>query len=197
MSVTIIYYRLPAGEREKVTCEQETWNQFERKLQKVQHEVFMSAIADMDKGGGTKQEQFARLTSLMAERSDPRRFNLEKDWHSVGYLLTGESEIGTEHRDGAPLYNIIYGGLDTVVTTGYGTVRYFDTGLLAELVDALLKVDRRVISQRFDPAKMAELQIYAAPEEREQTAVLRVIEKLTLFFQKAATAKEDIIKFAS
>ncbi len=197
MSVTIIYYHLPAVEREIVTREQDTWRQYERKLQKAHHEAFMSAIADMDNGGGTKQERFARLASLMKERSDPRQFNLEKDWNTLAYLLTGESKIGEEHRAGETLYNIIYGGLDTVVTTGYGPVRYFDSGLVAESADALVKADRQVISQRFDPTRMAQLGIYAAPEEREREAVFWVIEKLSAFFQTAATAKEDIIKFAS
>jgi hypothetical protein len=184
-------------ERKSVTREQDTWRQFERKLQKAHHEAFMSAIADMDKGGGTKQEQFARLPSLREERSDPRQFNIEKDWHTLAYLLTGESKIGEEHRDGETLYNVIYGGLDTVVMTGYGPVRYFDSALVAEVVDALATVDRQAISQRFDPAQMAKLGIYAAPEEREREAVLAVIEKLAAFFQTAVTAREEIIKFAS
>jgi hypothetical protein len=197
MSVTIIYYRLSTAERKSVTREQDTWRQYERKLQKAQHEAYMSAIGDMDKGGGTKQEQFARLASLMKERSDPRQFNLEKDWHTLAYLFTGEAKIGKEHRAGETLYNIIYGGLDTAVMTGYGPVRYFDSGLVADSVDALVKADRQVMSQRFDPAQMAQLGIYAAPEERERKAVLGVIEKLAAFFQTAATANEDIIKFAS
>jgi hypothetical protein len=197
MSITVIYYRLPAAERESVTREQEAWRQYQRKIQKAYHEAFMSSIADMGKGGGTKPEQFARLGLLMKERADPRQFNLEKDWHTLAYLFTGESEIGNEHRPGEPLYNIIYGGLVAPVQTGYGPVRYFDSALVAESADALAKADREAMNQRFDPAQMAELQIYAAPDEREREGVFGVIEKLAVFFQAAATAKEDVIKFAS
>ena len=197
MSVLVRYYRLPAAERESVTREQGTWDQFNRKIQKAHHEAFMSAIADMDKGGGTKEEQFARLASLRKERSDPRQFNLEQAWHILAYLLTGESKIIEGHRTGETLHNVIYGGLETTVTTGYAPVRYFDDALVAESVDSLARVDHQVISQRFDPARMAQLGIYAAPVEKERKAVFGLIEKLASFFQTATTAKEDIIKFVT
>jgi hypothetical protein len=192
-----MYYRLPVAERESLTRDQDTWRGFERRLLKANHEAFKSAIADMDKGGGTKEEQFARLASLMKERSDPRQFNVEKGWHAVAYLLTGQSETGWEHRDGETLHNVIYGGLDTAVTNGYGAVRYFNGALVAESAGALAKADRQIISQRFDPARMVQLGIYAAPDEREREGVLRFIEKLAAFFQTADAAKEDVIKFAS
>jgi Domain of unknown function (DUF1877) len=98
MSVLVRYYRLPAAERESVTREQDTWRQFERKIQKAHHEAFMSAFADMKKGGGNEEERYARLCSLLQERADPRQFNLEKDWHTLAYLFTGESKIIEEHR---------------------------------------------------------------------------------------------------
>lgn len=41
------------------------------------------------------------------------------------------------------------------------------------------------------------LEIYAAPQEREREAVWGVIKKLAVFFQVAAAAKEEVIKFAS
>lgn len=115
----------------------------------------------------------------------------------MAYLFTGEPKIGSEHREGETLHNVIYGGLDTVATSGYGPVRYFDSALVAESADALTKADRQAINQRFDPARMAVLKIYAAPEERERGAVFKIIEQLTAFFQTAAAAKEDVIRFAS
>jgi hypothetical protein len=197
MSITVTYYRLPAAQRENVTCDENSWQQFQRGIQKAHHQALLSAIADMDKGGGSKQERFARLASLRKERSDPRQFNMEKEWHTIAYLLTGEPEIGAEHRDGEPLHNIIYGGLDTGVTTGYGTVQYFDSALVTESADALEQADRQRIHERFDPARMAQLEIYAAPSESERDLVLRVIEELAAFFRAAAAGKEDVIRFAS
>lgn len=197
MSITLTYYRLPAAERESVTRDQDTWRGFERRLLKAHHEAFQSAIADMDKGGGTRQEQFARLASLMKEKSNPRQFNVEKEWQTMAYLLTGKSEISSEHRAGEILHNIIYGGLDTAATTGYGAVRYFDGALVAESADALAKADRQCIRQRFDPERMAQLGIYAAPAEQERESVLGFIGKFTAFFQTAGAAKDDVIKFAS
>ena len=42
---------------------------------------------------------------------------------------------------------------------------------------------------------MKKLDIYAPPEKDEKEAILKVIEELTNFFQKAAAAHEDVIKF--
>ena len=42
---------------------------------------------------------------------------------------------------------------------------------------------------------MAELKLYAPPDERERQAVMKVIEEFTAFFQAAATAREDVIRF--
>ena len=197
MSIAVTYYRMSAAERESVMRDQDTWRRFERRLMKAYHDAFQSAIADMDKDGGTRAEQFARLALLMKERSDPRQFNLEKDWHTTAYLLTGQSEIGDDHRSGETLHNVIYGGLDTGMTTGYGAVRYFDSTLVTESAEALAGADRQAIARRFDPAQMAQLEIYAAPDEREREGILKVIENLADFFKTAAAAKDDVIKFAS
>ena len=79
--------------------------------------------------------------------------------------------------------------------TGYGAVRYFDAKLVAETAAALAGADRKVIADRYDPAVMKKLDIYAPPEANEKKAILQVIEELTIFFQKAAASYEDVIVF--
>jgi hypothetical protein len=120
---------------------------------------------------------------------------MEKDWHIIAYLLTGDATLKEKHLPNAPLHNVIFGGLKTSVKTGYGVVRYFDAKLVAETAAALAGADRKVIADRYDPAAMKKLDIYAPPEANEKKAILHVIEELTVFFQKAAASHEDVIVF--
>ncbi len=122
---------------------------------------------------------------------------MEKDWHMIAYLLTGDAKIREEHLPNNPLHNVIFGGLKTSVNTGYGPARYFDSKLVAESATALVGADRKVIAGRYDPAQMKKLDLYAPTEERERKAILNVVEEFTAFFQKAASAHEDVITYVS
>ena len=74
-------------------------------------------------------------------------------------------------------------------------MRYFDGKLVAETATALAGADRKVIAARYDPAALKKLDLYAPPEENAKKGILNVIEELTAFFQQAAAAHEDVIKY--
>src|SRR5262245_56222731 len=122
MSVTAVYYRLPGKERESVTRDESSWQPFRQRIDSQHFQAFHSTIAALDKFSGTREEKFAKLNSLVKESRDPRRFNLEKDWHTLVYLFTGNAEIVEEHREADLLYSAIFGGNTTAATTGYGVV---------------------------------------------------------------------------
>jgi hypothetical protein len=189
------YYRLPPSEREKVTHDQATWDRFKSQLLKAQSEALRNAIEKVKVDGLSQEERLAKLNAAIKQSRDPRSFNLEKDWHIIAYLLTGDAKLKEEHIPDAPLHNVIFGGLKTSVTTGYGPVRYFDGKLVAETAAALAGADRKVIASRYDPAAMKKLDIYAPREENAKKLMLEVVEELTAFFQKAAATHEDVIKF--
>jgi hypothetical protein len=197
MSITVTYYRLPAQERENVTRDQSLWEQFRRRIQSAHFQSFHSAAATLDGFSGSREERYAKLAAALQGHRDPRRFDLEKDWHIIGYLLTGRAEMIEEHRPDAPLHGAIFGGREVPGITGYGAVRYYDGQLVARAADALRTADREILRSRFEPARMRELSIYAPPEEGEREAVLRVFDRFTQFFGEAAAAKEDIIRFAT
>ena len=195
MSILVDYYRLAPAEREKVTHDQATWDPWKSRLIKAQSQALQDAIAKVNVDGLSKEQRFAKTGAAIKASRDPRDFNMEKDWHIIAWLLTGDAKIKEEHVPDAPLHNVIFGGLKTNVTTGYGPVRYFDAKLVAETATALVGADRKVIADRYDPVAMKKLDIYAPPEKDEKEAILKVIEELTNFFQKAAAAHEDVIKF--
>jgi hypothetical protein len=195
MSILVDYYRLPPSEREKVTHDQPTWDPFKSSLIKARTRALQDAIAKVNVDGLSKEERLAKIGAAIKQSRDPKHFNLEKDWHIIAYLLNGDAKIKEEHVPDAPLHNVIFGGLKTVVTTGCGPVRYFDGKLVAETAGALAGADRKVIAGRYDSDAMKKLDIYAPPEENEKKAILSVIEELTAFFQSAAAAHEDVIKF--
>ncbi|HSV13830.1 MAG TPA: DUF1877 family protein, partial [Tepidisphaeraceae bacterium] len=171
MSVTVTYYRLPAQERESVTRDQSAWEQFRRRIQSAHFQSFHSAAAGLDGFSGSREERYAKLAALLQEHRDPRRFDMEKDWHIVGYLLTGRAEMIEEHRPDDLLHSVIFGGHNVSVITGYGAVRYYDGQLVTQLADALRAADRKSVSRRFEPARMRELDIYAPTDEGEREAV--------------------------
>lgn len=194
-SIDVDYYRLPPAEREKLTHDQASWDTFMNHLLKSQFQAEEDALAKLKLDGLSPQERAAKIDAALKKTRNPAHLNLEKDWHIIAYLLTGDATMKEENVPNAPLHNVIFGGLKASPTTGYGPVRYFDARLVAEIAAALAGADRKVIAARFDPAAMEKLNIYAPPEADEKAAILHVIEDLTAFFQKAAANHEDVITF--
>jgi hypothetical protein len=190
MSILANYYRLPPAEREKVMHDQLVWDEFRTRLQKAKSQALQDAIAKVNVDGLSREQRFAKIR-------DPRQFNMEKDWHILAYMLTGDAKIKEEHLPNNPLHNVIFGGLKTSVTTGYGPARYFDSKLVAASAAALVGADRKVIAERYDPVAMKKVDIYAPREENEKKAMLNLVEEFTGFFQKAASVHEDVIAYLS
>lgn len=195
MSILVDYYRLSPKEREKVTHNQTAWDEFDHKVVIGQLQAQTKALDKLNVDGLTQEQRMAQISEVLKKCRDPRDFNLEKDWHIIGYLLTGDAKINEEHIPNAPLHNVIFGGLKTTVESGYGPVRYFDGKLVAETVTALVAAARKLIASRYDPVAMEKLKIYAPRPENEKKGILQTIEDLTHFFQQAAAAHEDVIKF--
>jgi hypothetical protein len=194
-SILVDYYRLPQAEREKVTKDQATWDKFQHHLITTESQALKDGLGKLQLDGLSREERYAKIGDALRKSRDPAHFNLEKDWDILAYLLTGDAKLKKENLPNAPLHNAIFGGLKASVTTGYGSVRYFDKKLVAETAAALAGADRKVIASRYDAAAMKKLGIYAPPEANEKEALLKVVEELIAFFQKAAAAHEDVITF--
>jgi hypothetical protein len=196
-SMLVDYYRLPPTQREKVIHDQAAWKAFENHLTIDQTKAMTKALSQLKLDGLSKEERMVKINSTIKQNRDPADFDMEKDWHAIAYLLTGDASLKEENITNAPLHNVIFGGLKAPVETGYGSVRYFDAKLVAEIATALASADRKVIAARYDPEVMKKLNIYASPEADEKKGILQLIEDLTAFFQKAAANHEDVITFVS
>jgi hypothetical protein len=196
-SILLNYYRAPQQERVKVTRNQTTWDKFERHIVEAQSKSMRAALDNLKLDGLSKEERSAKITAAIAKTRDPAQFNMQKDWHIIAYLLTGDATLKEEHLANEPLHNVIFGGVKTSVRSGYGAVRYFDAKLVAETAAALVAANRKVIAGRYDPVVMKKFRIYAPPGPDEKKAILGVIEELTTFFQKAAATHEEVIVFMS
>src|SRR5207249_2329371 len=113
MGILVDYYRLPPSERKKVTHDQSTWDAFENHLQEAQSKAMRDALAQLKLDGLSKEEKTAKIVAAAQQRRDPRHFNMEKDWHTIAYLLTGDAKINEEHLPAEPLHNVLFGGLKT------------------------------------------------------------------------------------
>ena len=83
---------------------------------------------------------------------------LAKGWHALHFLLTGTS------WEGAPPLNFIAAGGQKVgeEDVGYGPARSFTPEQVREISRALDALRPEDLRQRYDPARMDELEIYPA-----------------------------------
>ena len=82
--------------------------------------------------------------------------DLEKAWHGLHYLLSGT--VG--EPDESALGRAVLGGTEVGEDfSGYGAARRFPPAEVGEVAAALGASDDEVMG-RFDPQRMAELQIY-------------------------------------
>lgn len=85
----------------------------------------------------------------------PNYLDLDKAWHGLHYLLTGEAVGGP-----APLADAITGGVEFGPEVGYGPARYLMPEEVSAVAQALASLTPEALSQRFDPQDMEAKQIY-------------------------------------
>jgi Domain of unknown function (DUF1877) len=138
------------------------------------------------------------LLKLMQERLGPppgggrgaltgahAELSLDKAWHGVHYLLSGSTEP-TE----SPLGQCVLGGTEVGEDLGYGPARAFDPAQVARIAKALADPEaEREAADRFDAARMTDLQIYPFGWEEDDRAWLLVSFRELRGFYAAAAAQ--------
>lgn len=127
----------------------------------------------------------------------PHYLHLDKAWHGLHYLLTGEAE-------GRPLALAlaITGGAEFGEEVGYGPARYVTAGEVAAVAAALAGVTPDTLRERFNPREMEARDIYpeiiwVRDEEHALEYVLDAFADLQKFYADAAARGDAVIQWHS
>ena len=85
----------------------------------------------------------------------PNSIDVDKAWHGIHFLLTGQAEGGQE-----PLALALLGGEELGDDVGYGPARFLTPQQVNAVATALVGLDEEAFRDRFDPAAMTDAQIY-------------------------------------
>lgn len=134
----------------------------------------------------------ALLAKMRVQESSDRYLGIGTDWHSLHFLLTGDSELG-EHGTPppAPLGNVVQGGTETQWDCTYGHVRSLSPDEVRAVADALAKISVKELRSRFSVASFNAAKIYphgkrASWTDDEAESVFEVYPRVVKFFQAAA-----------
>jgi hypothetical protein len=122
--------------------------------------------------------------------SGRRKLSLDKAWHGVHYLLTGEPESTS-----GSLGNVVLGGTEIGDDEGYGPARCFTTSEVAQLARVLDQAGiRDEAAARYDSARMSDLGIYPGGwDEEGRDWLLDALDELRAFFVAVAATGDAIV----
>jgi hypothetical protein len=120
-------------------------------------------------------------------------FDVDKAWHVIHYLLTGESWGGA-----GPLANAVLGGVPiSEEDVGYGPARFIRAAEVAETARALEAISADQLWAKFDAEAMAKAQIYPdlQGDEEDREYVCDHFEHLKKFFATAASRQQAMLLY--
>lgn len=143
----------------------------------------------------------AIAAKFQERKANPHYFSLEKEWHSLHFLLTGNSSLQEDNILSTPEYNVVLGGTKTQFEATYGFVRYLNPDEVKEVAELLNSISVEELKQRFDSTVFDEMKIYPNPlpggwNEEQIQPLFTMYPKLVKFFQNAAE-DGDIILLSS
>jgi hypothetical protein len=114
--------------------------------------------------------------------------NLEKSWHVLHYLLTGDAE-----ESPPPLGNAILGGHEIGEERDYGRARFLTPPEVAEVAAALAQISKDELGRRFDLKAMKAAQIYAARDASDLELAQMYFDRLSRYYRDATTAQDGML----
>jgi hypothetical protein len=144
-------------------------------------------------------EQFSQIKSdekalekTLFEPPKDAILEMDKAWHGIHYLLTGDpwSTRGT-------LGQAILGGSEFGSDIGYGPARYLNPHQVSEIATALKNLPIDQFKKRYDPRAMMKAEIYPTIWEREDQEGLKWLAdgfvQLVEFYNRAAAQGKGVI----
>lgn len=140
------------------------------------------------------EERFSRLPRGAPKKSESHpTLSLDKAWHGVHYLISGETEPGSALVSQAVLGGTALGD-DDEGFSGYGPARYFTADEVAQLAQELKRSGlESEAAARFDAQRMTELQIYPGWQPSDAQWLLDAFRHLRDFYAEAATNGRAIV----
>lgn len=130
--------------------------------------------------------------------SEPENYvDVDKAWHGIHYLLTGESGGGQE-----PLSLAIFGGIEFGPEVGIGPARFLTSIQVAELAKALDAIPVETLAARFNPKDMEQKEIYpdviwVRDDMESLDYLLENYQQLLSFYKDAAGRGDAVIQWMS
>ncbi|WP_225552227.1 YfbM family protein [Sphingobacterium bovistauri] len=124
----------------------------------------MSMIGNLLRVTKKELEDYLQNSTLLEdmiyddETENENLVDIDKSWDGIIFLLTGEGLATADHN----LVRVLFSGqlIDEDQDLGYGPAHYLTPELVAELNNEISKITIAELKQKFNPAKMTELEIY-------------------------------------
>jgi len=141
-------------------------------------------------------EQLLFASLLGGSSNGHEELEIDKAWHGLHFLLTGTAWEGD-----FPLNFIATGGQEVGDDLGYGPARALTSGEVHKIDAALEPLTRGALVQRFDPARMTELEIYpfgwSDDPDGELEYLLDFYAELRAFLRRTAERRDALLVYLS
>ena len=132
-----------------------------------------------------------------SDSEPPNYIELDKAWHGIHYLLTGQADGGE-----LPQALAVVGGEEFGPQVGYGPARFLTPPQVQSVAVALAKLSAESLASRFDPSDMEAKQIYpdviwVRDGQEALDYVLDNYQQLKTFYSDAAERGDAVIQWLS
>jgi hypothetical protein len=135
------------------------------------------------------------LEVIYPDEGQARRSNhldVDKAWHGIHYLLTGEAWGGE-----APLATAVLGGTEIGENFGYGPTRYLAPDEVKTVAAALDSIPSGELAKRFSPEMLQTAEIYPHGPWADEALgyLLRYYDELVKFYKSAAHRGDAVLTY--
>jgi Domain of unknown function (DUF1877) len=147
------------------------------------------------------QEQPDRIEEFLypddGEGEPPHYVDVDKAWHGIHYLLTGQGEGGVPPQSLA-----VFGGEEFGPDLGYGAARFLTPDEVRSVAATLARLPPEALVPQFDPRDMEAKQIYpngiwVRDGQEALDYALDNYQPLQVFYRDAAARGDAVIQWLS
>lgn len=132
----------------------------------------MGMICNLLRVTNSELEEYLKDSSLLeniiyneeTDEENPNLTDIDKSWDAIIFLLTGEGVTNIDH----PLTKVLFSGqfIDEGQDLGYGPAHYLTPEQVTELNNQISKITIEELKLKYNPERMAELEVYPAVWEK-------------------------------